>query len=61
MDFFGGDEPGGARLDFSNPAFDLTIPGSLSVGVGVSLPLQGLKELFCEASAILGGQSLGSS
>jgi hypothetical protein len=59
MNFFCGDKPDSARLDFGNPALDLPIPGSLSVGV--SLPLQGLQEFFCEANAILGGQSLGSS
>jgi hypothetical protein len=52
VDFFDGDKTDGARLDFGNPAFDLPIPGSLSVGI--NLLLQGLDEFFCKASAILG-------
>ena len=52
MDFFGGDKTDGARLDFGHPAFDLPIPGSFSVGV--TLPLQGLKEFLCKAGPILG-------
>jgi hypothetical protein len=52
VDFFGGDKTDGARFDFGHPAFDLPIPGSLSVRV--SLPLQGLKEFLRKAGAILG-------
>jgi hypothetical protein len=58
VNFFGGNEVDGARLDFGNPALDLTFPGSL--GFDVSLALQGLQKLFCKASSILGGQGLGS-
>ena len=50
MNFFGGDETDGARLDFGNAALDLPIPGSLSVGVNLSL--QGLQEFFGKARAI---------
>jgi len=59
MDFFGGDKTDGARLDFGQPALDLPIPGTLSVGV--SFPLQELKEFLCKAGAILGRQSSGAS
>jgi hypothetical protein len=52
VDFFGRDEADGARLDFGHPAFDLLVPGSLSVCV--SLPLQRLEEFLCKAGAILG-------
>jgi hypothetical protein len=52
VDFLGGDETDGTRLNFGNAAFDLPIPGSLSIGV--YLLLQGLDEFFGKASAILG-------
>jgi hypothetical protein len=58
VNFFGGDEADGAGLDFGNPAFNLAIPGSLSLDI--SFPLQGLQERFCKASSVLGRQGLGS-
>jgi hypothetical protein len=58
VNFFGGDEVDGARFDFGNPAFDLAIPGRLSLDIG--FPLQGLQKLFCKASSVLGRQGLGS-
>jgi hypothetical protein len=58
MNLFGGDEAGGARLDFGNPVLNLAIPGSLSIEISVLL--QRLQELFCKASSILGRQGLGS-